>query len=563
MAPPGASTHVCWKKVRTVEFDVRRAEPRRPGRLWLLVAAPAVLWLVLAVLVAAHAGALQRFDLRAAQALYVAHGPVRTAAVTLSLMFSNWTVSFALVIAFGIAAWRREHRLAWWIALSGVLTLVGNALIKHLFDRPRPHPIGSVWWESGTWSFPSGHAAGIAILATVGSLLTISATMRGARRRLALAGWIALAIAVGLARTIVGVHYLSDVVAGWCLGLVIGLACWLLIVPQSARIPHDLAIITGTGRKRVAVILNPIKVGDADDFKAKVLEVVEREGWNPPMWLETTVEDPGQGQAVAALEAGVDLIVTAGGDGTVRAVCEEVARTGVAVGILPLGTGNLLARNIGLPLNLREALDVAFAGQDRAIDLATFESDATDDPAAPADAEPGYPSGFLVMAGLGMDAEIMTGVDDNLKKRVGWFAYFVSGLKALSFPTMRVRISVDDGPFHRFRARTVVIGNVGFLQAGIPLLPDARLDDGLLDVVILAPKRFIGWLAIIVRVMGRTKRTDRALNRMTGQRIVVECESPAPMQLDGDPVGIGTRFVAEVHHGVLLVRVPVSPAAPA
>jgi diacylglycerol kinase family enzyme len=389
-------------------------------------------------------------------------------------------------------------------------------------------------------------------LATVGSLLTISATMRGTRRQLALAGWAVVPVAVGWSRVARGAHFPSDVLAGWCFGLAIPLLLWLLIVPQSARIPHDLAVITGTGRKRVAVILNPIKVGDIDEFKAKVLEVVYQEGWNPPLWLETTEDDPGQGPAQAALEAGVDLILTAGGDGTVRAVCEEVARTGVAVGIIPLGTGNLLARNAGLPLNFREALEVALAGQDRAIDLATFHSDAL---------EHGEPAAFLVMAGLGVDAEIMAGVDDNLKKRVGWFAYFVSGLKALRFPTMRVRISVDDGPFHRFRARTVVVGNVGFLQAGIPLLPDARLDDGLLDVVVLAPKRYIGWLAILVRVMGRTRRTDRALNRMTGHRIVVECESPAPMQLDGDPVGNGTGFVAEINHGVLLVRAPVSPAA--
>jgi diacylglycerol kinase family enzyme len=165
------------------------------------------------------------------------------------------------------------------------------------------------------------------------------------------------------------------------------------------------------------------------------------------------------------------------------------------------------------------------------------------------------------MAGLGMDAEIMSGVDDTLKQKVGWFAYFLAGVKALRFPTMRVHISVDDGPFHRFRARTVVIGNVGFLQAGIPLLPDAQLDDGLLDVVVLAPKRFIGWVPIVVRIMGRTTRTDKALNRMTGHKIVVRCEAPAPMQLDGDPVGVGTEITAQVHHGVLLVRVPVDPAA--
>jgi diacylglycerol kinase family enzyme len=236
---------------------------------------------------------------------------------------------------------------------------------------------------------------------------------------------------------------------------------------------------------------------------------------------------------------------------------------------------------MGLPLNTREAIEVAFSGQDRAIDLATFVTDAAfdspDEHESESDGEPesddlespGEPApkqlvetSFLVMAGLGMDAEIMLGVDDNLKKRVGWFAYFVSGIKALRFPTMRVHISVDGGPFHRFRARTVVIGNVGFLQAGIPLLPHAQLDDGLLDVVVLAPKRFLGWIPIVVRVMGRTRRTDRALNRMTGHTIVVRCEAPAPMQLDGDPVGLGTELTAQVHHGVLLVRAPVAPAAP-
>jgi diacylglycerol kinase family enzyme len=463
---------------------------------------------------------------------------------------------------------------------------VVNPLLKHAFGRPRPSWSTDSWWQSGALSFPSGHGASAGVLATVAVLLTIAATMRGLRRRLLIALWVSLAFLAAASRVVLGVHYVSDVLGGLAFGMMTSVALWALIVPPSARIPHDLAVLTGTGRKRVAVILNPTKVGDIYAFKGKVLEVVEREGWNYPLWFETTVEDPGQGQAQAALEAGVDLIVTAGGDGTVRAVCEEAARTGVAVGVIPLGTGNLLARNMGLPLNTREALDVAFGGQDRAIDLATFSTDATfpdenpdtqPEPAAPADAaeepdaeaptaeppaEEHTETSFLVMAGLGMDAEIMLGVDDNLKQRVGWFAYFVSGIKALRFPTMRVHISVDDGPFHRFRARTVVVGNVGFLQAGIPLLPQAQVDDGLLDVVVLAPKRFIGWVAILVRVMSRTRFTDRALNRMIGHKIVVRCEAPAPMQLDGDPVGMGTEFTAQVHHGVLLIRAPVDPAPP-
>jgi diacylglycerol kinase family enzyme len=163
------------------------------------------------------------------------------------------------------------------------------------------------------------------------------------------------------------------------------------------------------------------------------------------------------------------------------------------------------------------------------------------------------------MAGLGMDAAIMTGVNDQLKDKVGWLAYFVSGVKAARFPAVKVQISVDGGEFRKFRARTVVVGNVGFLQGGIPLLPDARLDDGQLDVVVLAPKRFIGWLAITVRVVGRQKRTNDKLDRLTGTTVVIKAEKDLPMQLDGDPVGEGREISAAIRPGVLLVRVPLAP----
>ncbi|MFL6088784.1 MAG: diacylglycerol kinase family protein [Aeromicrobium sp.] len=573
-------------------FDVRRAEPRRPAHLWVAAAAPAVLLVLLGIGVATHAHWLTTVDApfsalgKRFDAIPIAH----QAAVGLSMAFSNWTTIIAAVLIGTFTAIRREYRLTAWVLTSAVIVFVGNPGIKHAFERPRPSWHGNSWWQTGMYSFPSGHSAGAGVLATIAVLLTISLTPRGLRRRLLIAVWVTLALLVGFARVVLGVHYATDVIGGLAFGVTTAIALWALLVPQSARIPHDLAILTGSGRKRAAVIMNPIKIGDVYSFKGKVLEVAEREGWSYPLWFETTVEDPGQGQAQAALEAGVDLIITAGGDGTVRAVCAEAARTGVAVGIVPMGTGNLLARNMGLPLNTREAIEVAFGGQDRAIDLATFVTDASfeesdedanepaplperesadepvdDDDEAEPEEQPAQAlteTSFLVMAGLGMDAEIMLGVDDNLKKKVGWFAYFVSGLKALRFPTMKVNISVDGGPFHRFRARTVVIGNVGFLQAGIPLLPQAQLDDGLLDVVVLAPKRFLGWIPIVVRVMGRTQRTDRALNRMIGHTIVVRCDAPVPMQLDGDPVGMGTELTAQVQHGVLLVRVPVAPAAP-
>ena len=555
-----------------MSFDLRRAEPTRRARYYWAMGVPAVVWVILAILVGTESSALQDLDDQVASwgfDLGSGSAALESFAGWFAAASSNWTVGALLLVVAGFAGWRRERRVAGWILLSGVLVIAGNALIKLAFRRPRPlwdEPI----YEIGGFSFPSGHAAGAGLFATVGILLTIILTHRGLRRRLLIAAWVLLGLMIGADRIVLGVHFFSDVVAGLCLGTAVTIAVWVLLVPDAARIPHELAVLTGTGRKRVAVILNPAKIGDVNDFKARVLEVAAREGWKQPLWFETTLDDPGPGQAQAALEDGVDLIIAAGGDGTVRAVCEEAARTGVAVGILPHGTGNLLARNLGLPLNIRDALDVAFGGQDKAIDLATFRANTVleDDPAGEtvtdADAEGAEPVGtdtsFLVMAGLGMDAEIMTGVDDQLKQRVGWAAYFVSGIKALRFPAMRVEISVDDSEFKKFRARTVVVGNVGFLQGGIPLLPDAQIDDGTLDVVVIAPKRFIGWLAIIVRVLGRQRRTNKRLDRLSGQKVVIRAEKPMPMQLDGDPVGSGTEIAIEVQHGVVLVRVPVLPA---
>ena len=561
-----------------LSFALRRAEPTRRARYYWAMVAPGFIWVALAILVGTEDSALQELDDRVASwGFDLGNGSTAldSAATWFSYASSNWTVAALLLAVAAFAGWRRERRVAGWIVLSGVLVIVGNALIKLAFRRPRP-PWDEPIYEITGFSFPSGHAAGAGLLATVGILLTIILTHRGLRRRLLIGAWVLLGLLIGADRIVLGVHYLSDVVAGLCLGMAVTIAVWVLLVPDASRIPHELAVLTGTGRKRVAVILNPSKIADVPDFKARVLAVAAREGWKQPLWYETTLEDPGPGQAQAALEEGVDLIVAAGGDGTVRAVCEEAARTGVAVGILPHGTGNLLARNLGLPLNIRDALDVAFGGQDKAIDLATFRANTVlDDPAgetvpdAGAEGEGdehsankvgGTDTCFLVMAGLGMDAEIMTGVDDQLKQKVGWAAYFVSGIKALRFPAMKVEISVDDSEFKKFRARTVVVGNVGFLQGGIPLLPDAQIDDGMLDVVVIAPKRFIGWLAIIVRVLGRQRRTNKRLDRLSGQKVVIRAEKPMPMQLDGDPVGSGTEITAEVQHGVVLVRVPVLPA---
>ena len=251
------------------------------------------------------------------------------------------------------------------------------------------------------------------------------------------------------------------------------------------------------------------------------------------------MEDSGTGMAHAAAVEGADLVMVCGGDGTVREVCAELAGTGIPVGIIPAGTGNLLARNLDIPLYLRAAIDVALTGQDRAIDLVEVSGDHLED------------THFMVMAGMGMDAAMMEGVNEDIKKRVGWLAYVLSGFKALMFPPERIDISVDDGEFTRHRARTVVVGNVGFLQAGMPLLPDAAIDDGLLDVVVLHPRGFFSWIPLALRVLTRGRRTDETINRMTGRTVVLRAHGDVPRQLDGDTIGPGRELRDVVPGGAI------------
>ncbi|MFI5731360.1 diacylglycerol/lipid kinase family protein [Kribbella sp. NPDC051587] len=292
-----------------------------------------------------------------------------------------------------------------------------------------------------------------------------------------------------------------------------------------------------------AVIVNPIKQADVDAFRHTVGEALTAHGVGAVSWFETTADDAGVAMAQEAIAAAVDLVVVAGGDGTVRVVCAELAGTGIAVAVLPAGTGNLLARNLGISLEMETALDEVLGGTEREIDSVRISGDDLPD------------DRFVVMAGLGLDAAIIDDAPDDLKKRVGWAAYVISTIKNLNHPAFRLELTVDDQPPIRRRARTVVIGNVGTLQANIPLLPDAQADDGLIDVVILAPKRISHWPRLVLSLVVKRWR-ERDIERFTGKRIQVRSDRTTRRQLDGDMIDPGRILTAEVDPSSLLVRVP-------
>ncbi|MEV6412477.1 diacylglycerol kinase family protein [Kribbella sp. NPDC051718] len=291
-----------------------------------------------------------------------------------------------------------------------------------------------------------------------------------------------------------------------------------------------------------AVILNPIKVPDG--FQSKVGTALAERGVTDPMWLETTEDDPGSSMARKAIDEGVDLVVVAGGDGTVRVVCAELAGTDIPVAVLPAGTGNLLARNLGISLDLDEALGQLLDGSEQRIDSVTVKGDRLDE------------DRFVVMAGLGLDAAIIADAPDGLKKHVGWAAYVVSTVKNLNHPFIRVEITIDDRPPVRRRARTVVIGNVGTLQANIPLLPDAEPDDGKIDLVVLAPRRVSHWPRLALSLVVKRIQEGRHIERFTGETIQVKASTTVRRELDGDQISNGSILTAKVDPKALLVKVP-------
>ncbi|CAN5553334.1 hypothetical protein BH10ACT10_BH10ACT10_09530 [soil metagenome] len=458
--------------------------------------------------------------------------------------FTTLPMAVYTAVTAGLLVWRKQSRAAGWTVLVMVGSSLTTFLLKGLIDRKRP-----VWDNPVTtltsFSFPSGHATGIAAAAGVVVVLAGLLVRRRSLRRTLCVVAVGLALLVGLDRVFLGVHNPSDVLAGYAVGIFWVLLGLAVLDPAPRARSHAAFSTPVPTTKKLAVVLNPIKVEDVVAFRAMVDGAAGAAGWNAPSWFQTTVEDPGRSMAEQAAVQGAELVIVCGGDGTVRTVCAELAGTGVSVGVVPAGTGNLLARNLGIPLYLQAAVDVALNGQDRAIDLVKVSGDGI-----------GADEHYMVMAGMGFDAAVMEGANEKVKAKVGWLAYVVSALRNLMFPAVRLEISVDGGEWTRHRARTVLIGNVGYLQAGMPLLPDAAIDDGVLDVVILHPSRFLSWIPLAVRILSKGRHTDDLINRMTGKTVSIRAGADTPRQLDGDSIGSGRELHAECVHGKLLVRVP-------
>ncbi len=319
-----------------------------------------------------------------------------------------------------------------------------------------------------------------------------------------------------------------------------------------------------SARRQAALVYNPIKVNEKQ-LRATVRTLSKEAGWEHPAFYPTTIEDAGQRATADALARGVDVVLVAGGDGTVRAVAEAIAGTGVPLAILPSGTGNLLARNLGLPLgdpaemvraalgDFRHPIDICWAGVTRA--------DGSKERHA-----------FVVLAGIGLDADMIANTRPDLKRSVGWIAYVDGAARSLvTAEPFRSVFQIDEGRLHTTKVQSILFANCGTLPAGIALIPEASISDGVLDVAVIQPSGAFGWLGVWRKIWwdnsvllrfraGRRvlerRGKDASVHYFQGRAAEAAATKPIPIELDGDEFGEAVRITCRVDPSALLLALP-------
>ncbi|MFP7707966.1 diacylglycerol/lipid kinase family protein [Trueperella sp. LYQ141] len=336
----------------------------------------------------------------------------------------------------------------------------------------------------------------------------------------------------------------------------------------------------------IVVVYNPTKNVDFDYIQRLLARVANDAGAADPIWIPTTQEDQGHGQTRQALAMGASVVITAGGDGTVRNCAEVLAKTGTPLGLLPVGTGNLLARNLDLPIHsLRRMAQIAITGKNGAIDVGWIEipthrpfvsgnmnsveetKDVSHDYRWQHRAASGKYA-FLVMAGMGFDADMMASADEysELKSKIGWLAYVRAALPHLLAPKMRARIRT--GPDTRgvtVDARTIMLMNCGELVGGMILDRHTTPDDGWLELAVLDTRHgLIGWADVArqvgfngiglqpVQLPGFENSGEIDVHRVA--RAQIEAMTAQRVQVDGDVLGYSRHIRAYIDPAALLVR---------
>ena len=468
----------------------------------------------------------------------------RSAAGQLAEAFT--TLTHPLLILVIIVAWviyaytARMRRLSVSLAIAAAGIPV-QFLIALRLAHPAPGAAFADSISAFTHAYPNAHVTAMTLASWV--LVTLA---RAHHRSAMVAtgtvlGYAAVAVtAVG--QWYMGLAALSDLVGGFLLGAAFAnLALWVGGIDAILTSWVNARLSRASSEKRAAVVYNPTKFDDLSLLRRRVAAEVHAAGWRPTIWLETTPDDPGRSMARRALEADVDLVMVAGGDGTVRAVSSQLAGTEMPMALIPAGTGNLLARNLSIPMDTDAAIRLALRGRLEAIDMVTCTFD---------DGE----ERFVVMAGMGLDAQIMESTDSGLKKVIRSGAYAVAAVQNAVPDPFNATITLDDAPPVRRQMVMALMGNVGTITAGMTLFPRAAPTDGMVDLLLASPGKVVDWARLGAQILTGQEMEGFTLTR--ARRVLIETDRPVPFELDGDTAGSTRTLRAEVDHGALRIVVP-------
>jgi len=258
------------------------------------------------------------------------------------------------------------------------------------------------------------------------------------------------------------------------------------------------------------------------------------------IWSEVPKSRKAPAEVGRALDSGADLVFAWGGDGMVRRCAEVIAGTAATLAILPAGTANLLATNLGIPQEVSAAVEIGLHGRRRMLDVGRFNDER-----------------FVVMAGAGFDAAMIRGAGTGkLKEHYGRLAYIWSGATNLCLEPFRAKVAVDGVTWFKGSVSCILLGNVGALFGGIEVFEGARPDDGKLDVGVATADGLVEWGRVLARTAFGSVAKSPFVETTTAHAVDVELDRKVRYELDGGDRSRLKSFTAEVEPAALRVCVP-------
>jgi diacylglycerol kinase (ATP) len=264
-----------------------------------------------------------------------------------------------------------------------------------------------------------------------------------------------------------------------------------------------------------------------------------KHGVDQPLWFEVPKSRKAPKRVQKALDEGAELVFAWGGDGTVQRCLDVMAGTGATLAVVPAGTANLFASNLGIPQDVAEAVRIGLHGRARKIDVGRMKGER-----------------FGVMAGAGLDARMIRDADGTLKDRLGRLAYIWTGVKNARASTFRAQVEVDGTQWYEGEASLVLAGNLGEVFAGIEAFEDAAPDDGELELGVVRAEGLVEWARTAARAAVGKPSDSPFVQQTRAKAIDVRLDRKVPYELDGgarDPV---KRFQVEIEPAAIDIRVP-------